>query len=48
MIQLQSFGILLCVVLAAWFLAAIPAARLHDKHLLHKPGECPDGACDEQ
>jgi len=45
MIQLQSFGILLCVILAAGFLAYLPLARAHDAHLMHKPGECID--CDE-
>lgn len=48
MIQLQSFGILLCIVLAAGFLAAIPAARRADQadaHLMHKPGDCIE--CDE-
>jgi hypothetical protein len=47
MIQLASFGILLCVVLAAGFLAAIPAAFRADRadaHLLHKPGQCAE--CD--
>ncbi|UYL88340.1 membrane protein [Arthrobacter phage EvePickles] len=41
MIQLQSIGILLCVLLAAGFLAYVPIAlRLdrRDAHLLHKPG----------
>lgn len=48
MIQLASFGVLLCIVLAAGFAAAIPAARRADRadaHLLHLPGTCRD--CDE-
>ena len=48
MTQLASFGILLCIVLAAGFLAAIPAAWRADRadaHLLHKPGDCIE--CDE-
>lgn len=51
MIQLQSFGILLCIVLAAGFLAHIPWAFRADRadaHLMHEPGKCPDGVCDEQ
>ena len=50
MIQLASFGILLCIVLAAGFAAAIPAARRADRaeaHLIHEPGKCPDGACED-
>ena len=48
MIQLASFGVLLCIVLAAGFAAYLPGAVTHDAHLMHRPGECPDGACDEQ
>lgn len=48
MIQLASFGLLLCIVLAAGFAAAIPAAWRADRadtHLLHKPGTCIE--CDD-
>ena len=47
MIQLQSIGILLCVLLAAGALAYLPTAlRLdaRDAHTLHKPGKCAE--CD--
>lgn len=50
MIQLQNFGILLCIVLAAGFLASIPWAIRADRadaHMMHEPGKCPDGACDD-
>ena len=50
MIQLQSFGILLCTVLACGFLArmlwAFQQDRLDDYHLMHGPNdgclECED------
>lgn len=42
---LQSLGTLACVVLAGWSFAAIGPARAHDKHLLHRPGTCPE--CDQ-
>ena len=47
MIIIQSIGVVLCTVLAAGFLTAIPyaiRADHRDAHLLHKPGTCND--CD--
>jgi hypothetical protein len=41
----SSIGLLLCVVLACYFLAALGPAIRHDMHLAHRPGTCPD--CDQ-
>lgn len=45
--QIQSLGVLLCVLLASGFLAYLPIAlRLdaRDAHLIHEPGTCAE--CD--
>ncbi|AYR00928.1 hypothetical protein PP636_gp45 [Arthrobacter phage Hestia] len=45
--QIQSLGVLLCVLLAAAALAYLPIALrmdARDAHMLHKPGTCAD--CD--
>ena len=44
---LQSLGTLACVVLASGFFAAIGPARHHDAHMMHRPGACPEGVCDQ-
>ena len=48
MIVLASFGFLACLLLAAAFAVAIPAAVRADRadHLLHKPGTCNE--CEDQ
>ena len=44
----SSHGLLLCIILLVIFgMSILPAIR-HDAHLMHRPGTCPDGECDNQ